>query len=119
MLVSESSLPRNYCGTRLRSSWRSTEYVVGFPDPLEGIGRGPVHPESTLPWLTPWRFIVVGTLATIVESTLGTDLADKPASEAKLTQGGPGTASWSWPLMGDAHTTFEVQKRFIDYAASM
>ena len=119
MLVSESSLPDNYCGSRLRSSWLSSEYTVSFPDPLERMNNGPVNPESTLPWLTPWRFIVVGTLKTIVESTLGTDLADKPAANAAALRGEPGKASWSWPLMGDDQTTFEVQKRFVDYAADM
>jgi hypothetical protein len=119
MLVSEGSLPRNYCGTRLRSTWLSTEYTVSFPDGLERIGNGPVNPESTLPWLTPWRFIAIGTLKTLVESTLGTDLADKPSSNATLPLEGPGKASWSWPLLGDDQSTFEVQKRFVDYAAEM
>lgn len=119
LLVSESSLPRNYCGTRLRSTWLSTEYNVSFPDPLEGIRGGPVNPESTLPWLTPWRFVVMGSLKTVVESTLGTDLADKPAPNAKVPVDGPGKASWSWPLLGDDQTNFTVQKQFIDYAAQM
>jgi alpha-glucosidase len=119
LLVSEGSLPPNYAGTRLRSTWRSTEYTVSFPDPLEGMDDGPVNPESTLPWITPWRFIVIGSLATVVESTLGTDLADKPPAGASTPPAMPGKASWSWPLMGDDHTTFDVQKRFIDYAAAM
>lgn len=119
LLISESALGRTYAGTRLRNEWRSTEYQVGFPDKLEHFRGGPVNPESTLPWVTPWRLIVVGDLKTIVESTLGTDLADKPASDAKVPGPGPGKASWSWPLLGDDQTTYETQKRFIDYAASM
>ena len=120
LLVSEGSLPRNYAGTRLRSTWRSSEYAVAFPDPLEGMRGGPVNPESTLPWITPWRFIVIGTLKTIVESTLGTDLAEKPkAGSAPTPANGPGKASWSWPLLGDDQTNYAVQKRFIDYAADM
>jgi hypothetical protein len=119
LLVSEGSLPRNYCGTRLNAEWRSSEYTVSFPAALEGFPGGPVNPESTLPWLTPWRFMVAGTLATVVESTLGTDLADKPAAGAAVPSPGPGKASWSWPLLGDDQTTYEVQKRFIDYAAEM
>ena len=119
VLVSESSLPGNYSGTRLRSTWRSTEYTVSFPDPLESIRNGPVNPESTLPWLTPWRFVVIGSLETIVESTLGTDLAEKPAANDKAPPDGPGKASWSWPLLKDDLTTFPVQKRFVDYAAEM
>lgn len=119
MLVSESSLPRNYCGTHLRSTWLSTEYTVSFPDPLERIGSGPVNPESTLPWRTPWRFIAIGTLKTLVESTLGTDLAESAPPNATLPRDAPGKASWSWPLLGDSQTTFDVQKRFVDYAAEM
>jgi hypothetical protein len=119
LLVSESSLPRNYSGTHLQSHWRSTEYTVAMPDPLERIGNGPSNPESTLPWTTPWRFVVIGSLKTVVESTLGTDLADPPAPGAVARADAPGKASWSWPLLGDDQITFDVQKRFIDYAADM
>ena len=118
LLVSEGSLSRNYCGTRLRSESPEGEYSVGFPDPRENFQGGPVNPESRLPWLTPWRIIAIGSLKTIAESTLGVDLADPPARKADPTIR-PGKASWSWPLLGDDQTTYEVQKRFIDYAAEM
>lgn len=119
MLVSESALSRTYSGTRLRSKSPEGEYSVGFPDPRENYLGGPVNPQSTLPWLTPWRLIVVGSLKTIAESTLGVDLADKPARRYNNLTFEPGKASWSWPLLGDRQTTYEVQKRFIDYAAEM
>ena len=119
LLVSETGLLRNYCGTRLQSTWRSTEYNVVFPDPLESFQNGAVFPESTLPWTTPWRLIVVGDLATVVESNLGADLAAKPAAGAVTPTDAPGKASWSWPLLGDDQTVYDVQKRFIDYAADM
>jgi hypothetical protein len=119
LLVSESALPRNYAGTRLKSTWRNPEYTIGFPDPLEGVQGGPVTPQSTLPWTMPWRVIAIGSLKTIVESTLGTDVADKPQSSMKQGPHGPGKASWSWPLLGDDKTDYETSKRFIDYAASM
>jgi len=118
LLVSEGSLPRNYCGTRLRSESPGGEYSVGFADPREIVPGGPANPESSLPWLTPWRIIVVGSLKTIAESTLGIDLADQPAYPMSPSVQ-PGKASWSWPLLGDNQTTYDVQKRFIDYAADM
>jgi alpha-glucosidase len=117
LLISETALPRNYCGTRLRSTSPDGEYSVGFADPRETFRNGPSNPESNLPWLTSWRIIVIGSLKTVVESTLGVDLADKPIT-AKIKPA-PGRASWSWPLMGDPNTNYEVQKRFIDYAANM
>jgi alpha-glucosidase len=118
LLVSESSLPRNYCGTRLAPDSPDGNYTVGFPDPREIFPGGPVNPESTLPWLTPWRLIVVGSLKTIAESTLGTDLAD-PATAPAGPEVQPGKASWSWPLLGDGSANYDEQKRFIDYAAAM
>jgi hypothetical protein len=119
LLVSETGLRRNYCGSRLLAPWRSTEYSVVFPDAREISRGGPATPESTLPWTTPWRFVVIGSLKTIVESTLGTDLADPPPPDFRTTASGPGKASWSWPLLGDEQTIVPVQKQFIDYAADM
>jgi len=118
LVVSEGSLPRNYCGTRLRPEAPDDEYTVGFPDPREVFPGGPAAPESGLPWLTPWRLVALGSLKTIAESTLGTDLADKPAHAPKFTYR-PGKASWSWALLKDGKTTYDVQKQFIDYAAEM
>jgi hypothetical protein len=118
LLVSETALGRAYCATRLRTESPGGEYSVGFPDPRENIHGGAVNPESTLPWLTPWRIIAVGTLKAISESTLGIDLATPPAHPAALSTK-PGKASWSWPLMGDGKTVYDVQKHFIDYASEM
>jgi alpha-glucosidase len=116
LLVSETALDRHYCGTRLRSESPDGEYTVGFADPREIIPGGPANPESKLPWLTPWRLIVVGDLKTIAESMLGVDLANPPVRRAT---GRPGKASWSWPLLGDGNTRYDVQKQFIDYAHDM
>ena len=119
LLVSESALSRTYSGTRLRSESPNGEYSVGFPDQRENFQGGPVNPESKLPWLTPWRVVVVGSLKTVAESMLGVDLADKPAVGYSKFRIIPGKASWSWPLLGDQQTTYDVQKRFIDYASEM
>jgi alpha-glucosidase len=119
LLVSETALSRAYSGTRLRSESPDGEYTIGFPDPRENFQGGPVNPESTLPWFTPWRVVVVGSLKTVAESMLGVDLADKPATRFSKLKIRPGKASWSWPLLGDQQTTYDVQKQFIDYAAEM
>ena len=119
LLVSESALSRAYSGTRLKSESPDGEYTIGFPDPRENFQGGPVNPESKLPWLTPWRVVVVGSLKTVAESMLGVDLADKPATRYSKLKIRPGKASWSWPLLGDQQTTYDVQKQFIDYAAEM
>lgn len=118
VLLTETGLGRNYCGSRLRHESPNGEYSIGFPDVRETMGGAPVNPSSKLPWLTPWRVITVGSLATIAESTLGSDLAD-PANAPLTPDIKPGKASWSWPLLGDNKTTYDVQKQFIDFAAQM
>ena len=117
LLISEAGLGRNYCGTRLAHESPDGEYFIGLADKREVKDNGPAWPESKLPWTTPWRLIAVGSLKTIAESTLGIDLADK--ATGPLIVNGPGRSSWSWPLMGDSNTKYEVQKRFIDYSADM
>jgi alpha-glucosidase len=119
VVISETGLGRGYAATRLRNESPNGEYAVGFPDDRENFKGGAVKPESALPWLTPWRVIVVGDLPTVSESMLGVDLANKPAKPVDLKTIEPGKASWSWPLMGDDQTNYAVQKRFIDYAAEM
>lgn len=119
LLVSEAGLRRNYCGARLLAPWRSSEYFIDFPGVREISKGGPATPESTLPWTTPWRFVVIGDLKTVAESTLGTDLADPPANDFKTSASGPGKAAWSWPLLGDDQTVVATQKKFIDFAAAM
>lgn len=119
VLITEAGIGRQYCGSRLRAQRRSSEYLIDFPTELENSGHGPATPQSTLPWTTPWRVVAVGSLKTLVESTLGTDLAEPAPAKARLSVDGPGKASWSWPLLGDDQTVVPVQKQFIDYAAQM
>jgi len=118
VLLSETALGRGFCGARLRHESPNGEYSIGYPPAEETRDGLSVLPESTLPWSTPWRIIVAGPLKTLIESTLGTDLADKPAALPAVAVE-PGKASWSWPLLGDPSTEYQTQKRFIDYAADM
>jgi hypothetical protein len=120
MLVTEAALGRTYCGTALQQHSPDNEYRINFPQTPEVFTNGTptLNPESTLPWKTPWRIIVVGDLKTISESTLGTDLA-LPAKKMNPSFIRPGKASWSWILKKDDSTVYSVQKRYIDFAADM
>jgi hypothetical protein len=117
VLVSETGLGRGYCASRLRHESPGGEYRIGFPDARETMGGEPVEPRFVTPYATPWRVIALGELGTVVESTLGTDLADAPAKGAP--EGVPGAASWSWPKLGDSRTNYATSYHFIDYAAEM
>ncbi len=118
MLITEAALGRTYCGTALQQDSPGKEYSINFPQSPEKFGNGALNPESTLPWQTPWRIIAIGSLKTIAESTLGTDLA-LPAKKMDASFIKPGKASWSWILKKDDSTVFSVQKKYIDYAADM
>ncbi|MEO7998273.1 MAG: glycoside hydrolase family 97 catalytic domain-containing protein [Gemmatimonadaceae bacterium] len=118
LLISESALTRHDAGSRLSADAPDGQYAVSFPDPREGITDNTWASRSVLPWKTPWRVIAVGSLRTVTESMLGVDVADA-AVVKRDSLFAPGKASWSWPLKGDAATSYDVQKRFIDYAADM
>jgi alpha-glucosidase len=119
LLLTESGMDGTYCGSKLDHIAEGNEYHIAFPDPREIFPGGPDNPQSKLPWYSPWRIITIGSLATIIESTLGTDLAAPASQNQDYSFAKPGKASWSWPLLKDDSITYDVQKRFIDYAADM
>ncbi len=118
MLITEAALGRTYCGTALQQFSDSNEYKINFPQEPEKFTNGVLYPESKLPWLTPWRIITIGSLKTIAESTLGTDLA-LPAIKIDSSFIKPGRASWSWIMSKDNFIVYDEQKKYIDYAADM
>ena len=116
--ITEAGLDTNYCGSKLSHLSPNGNYKVAFPDEREAFTGKNVYPITTLPTSTPWRVITVGGLKTLVESTLGTDVA-KPAVKMDFSFVKPGVSSWSWVLLKDDSTVYSVQKKFIDYAADM
>jgi alpha-glucosidase len=119
VLVTESGLESNYCGSRLSQQSPDGEYLITFPQEGERTSsEAPFKPQSALPWQTPWRVLVIGSLKEIVENTLVTDLA-RPSAIADAEFVLPGKASWSWALLKDNSVVYDVQKKFIDYAAAM
>lgn len=115
--ITETALNRYYCGTRLTvSDSANATYQVTFPDSLEIFPGGELLPNSTLPWKTPWRVLTIGSLKTVTESTLGTDVAT-PTIDLDFSYVKPGLASWSWIILKDDSTIYDVQKKYIDFAA--
>ena len=120
MLITEADMGRTYCGTALQQNSPNNEYKINFPQAPEVFkdGKATLNPESTLPWRTPWRIIVIGDLKTVTESTLGTDLA-LPAIKMDASFIKPGKSSWSWIIKKDDSTTYKVTKKYIDFAADL
>jgi hypothetical protein len=116
--LTESNMDGAFHASRLATDSPGGVYRIDGPTAPEVFTNGRLLPETTGTLSTPWRVAVVGTLNTVMDSTLGTDLAAPAIKfDSRLIQ--PGHASWSWPLLKDEATVFDVQKKFIDYAAHM
>ena len=118
ILLSETGMDGNYCGSNLAQNSENGLYRIRFPQAAEVVTDGNLLPEARLPFRSPWRLVLVGNLATIMDSTLGTDLAN-PSVLVDTDFIKPGIAAWSWGLLKDDATVYPVQKSFIDYAAGM
>ena len=118
ILISEAGLDSNYCGSRLQAISTGGNYRIGFPGEKEVIGDGNRLPRSRGSQYSPWRILALGSLKTIVESTLGTDLA-APALNFDRSFIRPGISSWSWIMSKDDSIVYSEQKKYIDFAADM
>lgn len=119
LLITEADMDGHYCGTKLDNEAGNTNYHIAFPDAREVIPGQGLKPQAAGPFYSPWRIITVGSLATIIESTLGTDLAKPAAPNQNFSFAKAGKSAWSWALLKDDSIVYDVQKRFIDYAADM
>ncbi|WP_308365657.1 MULTISPECIES: glycoside hydrolase family 97 catalytic domain-containing protein [unclassified Microbulbifer] len=116
--LTEANMDGSFHASRLATDSPNGVYQIDGPTPLEVFTHGKLLAETTGTLTTPWRVIALGSLNTVMDSTLGTDLA-APAIPFDTKQVQPGHASWSWALLKDGATVFDVQKKFIDYAADM
>ncbi len=117
-LIHESDVDRNYCGTKLSNQDDGAHYRLVFPDAGDGRGLGESQPTISLPWKSPWRVIIVGSLADIVESTLVDDVAT-PSKISNTDWIQPGVASWNYWSNNHGTKDFKVVCEFADLAASM
>ena len=116
-LISETGTDGDYVGCRLLNV-KDGQYKIGFPQEEEMNGTGSVSPIVSLPALTPWRTITIGsTLAPIVETTVANDLVQPKYKASKDYTYGKG--SWSWIIGMDPSCNFDEQKRYIDFSAAM
>lgn len=117
-LLHEADVNRTYCGSKLSNARNVSEYKLTFPDAGDGRGKGETTPTITLPWKSPWRVIILGSLADIVSSTLVDDVS-APSVLKDTDWIKPGLVSWNY--WSDNHGTkdFQVVCKFADLAARM
>jgi len=117
-LIHEADLNRNFCGSKLSNVADKSMYKITFPDQWNGRGQGESKPTITRPWKSPWRVVIMGSLADIVESTLVDDVC--PASVIKNTEWiKPGIVSWNYWSSNHGTKNFKTVCEFADLAAAM
>ena len=117
VLVSETGVGSNYCGSHLSDYQAGIGYTVTYPDRGENNGFGSDFAAIALPGATPWRTVTIGTLADIVETTIPYDLVEP--LYAPSTDYRPGRYTWSWLIWQDNSINYDDQVRFIDLASAM
>ncbi|MFD4674434.1 glycoside hydrolase family 97 catalytic domain-containing protein [Lentzea sp. NPDC058450] len=108
-LLTESSVDGRHSGARLAHTAGSGLYSIRYWDERVAVDGA---------WQSPWRTVVVGSLADVSASTLVDDLA--PRSKVRDTSWiKPGKVFWSWLAGGrEAGQSLAMQKQYVDYAAA-
>lgn len=118
VLVSETGVSGNYCGSHLSEGTRDGLYTIAFPMEGENNGFGSTGAQFGLPGTTPWRTVTLGsTLAPIMETTVPYDVVE-PLYEPSVAYKG-GRSTWSWILWQDPSIVYEDQITYIDLAAAL
>ncbi len=117
-LLHESDVNRTYCGSKLSNTQQRSKYKITFPNPKDGRGKGASAPRIMLPWKSPWRVIIMGSLADVVASTLVEDVAP-PSTIANTGWIKPGTVSWNYWSENHGTKDYKTVCAFADLAAAM
>ena len=105
-LITEANLEK---GQSASSLYNDGEVFRVVPDKTEE-GEHPDH--------SPWRVVIIGTLADVVESTLVTDVSDW----CKLEDTDwihPGVVSWVYWAYNNGSNDYNIIKQYVDLAATL
>ena len=117
VIISETGTDGNYVGCCLKNDG-GAKYSIDFPQKEEMDGWCTPTASVSLPALTPWRTMTIGTtLAPIVETTVANDLVQPKYKASKTYTYGKGT--WSWIIRMDGSCNYNEQKEYIDFSAAL
>ena len=69
-------------------------------------------------WHTPWRIVIIGTLADLVQSTLITDVCE-PNKLNDISWIKPGVVSWIYWAYNHGSNDFNIIKKYVDMAVTL
>lgn len=105
-LVSEANIMRGNCGSWLNNAAQASSYKVEMSQPTPVSGK----------WCSPWRVVLIGSLADVVESTLVTDVSE-PCRLKDVSWIKPGVVSWIYWAYNHGSNDYQIVKKYIDFAA--
>ena len=74
--------------------------------------------QLTGAWHTPWRVVIIGSLADIVQSTLVTDVSE-PCKLDDTSWIHPGVVSWVYWAYNHGSNDFNIIKKYVDLAVAL
>ena len=108
-LITEADIHRGNCGSMLYNGNDPTLYKVRLAD-----DKGTVGSE----WTSPWRVVILGSLADIVESTLVTDVSS-PSKIENTDWIEPGASAWVYWAHNHGSKDYRLLTEYVDLAADM
>ena len=118
VLISETGVSSQYCGSHLSDYDTAKGYTIAFPQQGENNGVGSASAAITLPGVTPWRTITLdNSLKPIVETTISYDVVEplyEPSEDYKS-----GRYTWSWLVWQDESINWDDQVQFINLASAL
>ena len=69
-------------------------------------------------WHTPWRVVIIGTLADIVQSTLVTDVSE-PTKYEDISWIKPGVVSWIYWAYNHGSNDYNIIRKYVDMAVTL
>lgn len=103
-LFTEAGIEKYNCASRLKSTDTPGKYSVEWASEAECMA-------------TPWRVIIIGTLADVVESTLVTDVSPETRIDTSWIK--PGVASWIYWAHNHGSKDFKILRQYVDLADTL
>jgi len=106
-LITEANIERRQSASSL---FNKGEVFSVVPDKNELLLTGN--------WHTPWRVVIIGTLADVVQSTLVTDVSER-SKLADTSWIKPGVVSWIYWAYNHGSNDYNIIRKYVDMAATL
>ncbi len=108
-LLTEANIERRQSASSLKNEGNPADYKVCPADNDLKLNGD---------WHTPWRVVIIGSLADVVESTLVTDVSE-PSRLTDTSWIKPGVVSWVYWAYNHGSNDFNIIKKYVDLAAEL